>query len=108
MKVLLVCALGASTGVIVNKMKRAAQSDADIDNSNLYIEAVAAENFKERFQEFDVVLMGPQIRFKEKEFRSLCEPEGVALSIIPASDYGMMRGDNILKLAAKLYKENHK
>ncbi|WP_244833989.1 PTS sugar transporter subunit IIB [Clostridium sp. BJN0001] len=106
MKILLVCAMGASTGVMVNKMKTAAESDSTIDKSNLEIRAISADNFKESYKNYDVVLLGPQIRFKEKEFGKLCSDSHIAMKIIPIADYGMMRGDNVLKLAIKMYEDN--
>lgn len=108
MKILLVCAMGASTGVMVNKMKAAAEADPTIDNSNMEIEAISADNFKDKYRNYDVVLLGPQIRFKEKEFRRMCDEVNIPLEIIPISDYGMMKGDNVLKLALNKYKENNK
>lgn len=108
MKILLVCAMGASTGVMVNKMRAAAESDPDIDKSDLVIEAISSDSFKVKFQNYDVVLLGPQIRFKEKEFRKMCDEKKIALDIIPITDYGMMKGDNVLKLAIKKYNENKK
>lgn len=108
MKILLVCALGASTGVMVNKMKRAADSDPSIDKSNLEINAISADVFKDNFEKYDVVLLGPQIRFKEKEFRKLCDEKQIPLAMIPISDYGMMKGQNVLKQAMDLYDEKTK
>lgn len=107
MKILLVCAMGASTGVMVNKMKAAAESDSTIDKSNLEIRAISADSFKDNYKGNDVVLLGPQIRFKQKEFGELCSQEHIAMQIIPIADYGMMRGDNVLKLALKMYKDNN-
>lgn len=108
MKILLVCALGASTGVMVNKMKRAAESDPNADKSDLEITAVSADRFKEVYDKYDVVLLGPQIRFKEKEFRKMCDEKKIALDMIPITDYGMMRGDNVLKQAVSLYNKKAK
>jgi PTS system cellobiose-specific IIB component len=108
MKILLVCALGASAGVMVNKMKRAAESDMNVDESDLEITAVSADKFKEVFSKYDVVLLGPQIRFKEKEFKKMCDEKKIAIDMIPITDYGMMKGDNVLRQAIKLYNENSK
>ena len=107
MKILLVCAMGASTGVMVNKMKAAAQADDSVNKLNLEIEAISADYFKDNYKKYDVVLLGPQIRFKEKEFRRMCTEEKIAMDIIPIEDYGMMRGDNVLKLAINKYEENN-
>ncbi|MNN74225.1 Lichenan-specific phosphotransferase enzyme IIB component [compost metagenome] len=50
----------------------------------------------------DIVLLGPQIRFKFKQINALCEHKGIPVVVIDNIDYGMMNGEKILDEALNL------
>jgi PTS system cellobiose-specific IIB component len=50
----------------------------------------------------DVLLLGPQVRFMEKQFKDKLEPKGIPVAIIDMKDYGMMNGKNVLEQADQL------
>ncbi len=52
----------------------------------------------------DVALLGPQVGFQLKKAKEICDPHGVPVDVIPAADYGMCNGMNVLKFAYKLAK----
>ena len=90
-KIVLLCAAGMSTGMLVVKMKEAAAEmgyDCDI---NAYAVAEANEVTKDA----DIVLLGPQIRFQLDNIKKLC-PD-IPVEAINIQDYGMMNGKNVLK-----------
>ena len=43
----------------------------------------------------DIILVGPQVRFKLKELKEKYEP-GIVVESINVQDYGMMNGENVL------------
>jgi len=43
----------------------------------------------------DIVLIGPQVRYKERSVRQLAEPLGVVVEVIDPVTYGMVDGDRI-------------
>ncbi|MCI5775462.1 MAG: PTS sugar transporter subunit IIB [Aerococcus sp.] len=100
--IMLACAAGMSTSMLVSKMRKAAEEQG-VDAK---IFAVAAAEADERIEseDVDVLLLGPQVRFMEKDFKAKLEPKGIPVGVIPISDYGMMKGDNVLAYADELMK----
>ena len=97
-KILLLCAAGMSTSILVNKMKEAANKNG----IETQIEAVSLEKFEEKVNDYDVFLLGPQVRFKKNELLPKAQAMGKPLEVINTTDYGMMRGENVLKFALNL------
>lgn len=100
MNILLVCSAGMSTSLVVEKMKKALTPE----EASWKIEAVALDAFESSVKDYDVVLLGPQVRFKKAEFAKVTEPLGIPIDVINMSDYGLVRGDKILEAARQLYK----
>lgn len=98
MKILLVCAAGMSTSLVVEKMKKAVKPEY----GEVVIDAVPVDQFEEAVKDYDVVLLGPQIRYKKKDFEKITDELGIPLEVINPADYGMVRGDKILEQALKL------
>jgi len=96
----LFCASGMSTSVLVNKMKEAAKAkgvDAEII-------AYPESQMDRHLDSMDVALLGPQVGYTLGKAKSLCEPKGVPVEVIPMVDYGMMNGAKVLDLALSLIK----
>ena len=53
----------------------------------------------------DVILLGPQVKFKLEQTASKYEPQGIPVSVIDLEDYGKVDGERILKRAIKILKE---
>jgi PTS system cellobiose-specific IIB component len=99
-KILLLCAAGMSTSILVNKMKEAANKNG----IEVQIEAVSLENFENKINEYDVFLLGPQVRFKKNELQEKANALGKPLDVINTMDYGLMKGDKVLEFALNLIK----
>jgi len=91
-KILLCCAAGMSTSMVVSKMKQAAAAKG----LGVDINAVGMEEFDANLPEYDCVLLGPQIKYKLAEFKAKGDAAGKPVGVINAMDYGMMKGDKIL------------
>ena len=63
--------------------------------------AAEAPDYAEK-QHIDVVLLGPQVRFMEADFKKKMEPKGIPVGVIPMADYGMMNGAKVLDFANQL------
>lgn len=100
MKILLVCNAGMSTSLVVTKMK----ANLRQDEQDWIIEAKPAERFQEVFKDFDVVLLGPQIRYKKAEFQKIASEHNIPVETINTMDYGLCNGENILNYAKELHK----
>jgi PTS system cellobiose-specific IIB component len=70
------------------------------------IKSKPVERFKDDFKKYDVVLLGPQIRFKKEELQKEAKPYNIPVECISPVDYGLAKGKEILEFAKKLYKDN--
>ncbi len=104
-KIYLFCAAGMSTSILANRMQEVAKKN------NILVEtkAFSYSKIKEIVEEKnpDVILLGPQIRHLYKGVAEAYE-ERCPIAIIDSEDYGMMRGDKVLKSALDMLKKfNH-
>lgn len=96
MKILLVCAGGMSTGLLMNKMKAYwAQQGLE-----LTIDAVGVDECDTVCANYDIVMVGPQIGYRLAQIKA---DTGKPCDTIPSFDYAVANCPNILKLAQKLY-----
>lgn len=98
-KIVLCCNAGMSTSMLVEKMRKAAL-DKELDCE---IMAYPVSEVEEKAKDADVILLGPQVRFELKKVKNIF-PEKPVDAIAP-TDYGMLRGDNVLDTAIKLMEE---
>lgn len=95
-KIILLCAAGMSTSLLVNKMRKAA-----LEESEQYdIEAYPIIEAAEKASDADVILLGPQVRFQESQIKMLLPDRKVAA--IDISAYGTMNGKLVLEQAKKI------
>lgn len=99
-KILLCCSSGMSTSMLVNKMR----SVATENNVPVEIDAVGLDKFQEAVKVYDVVLLGPQVKFKLDEFREIADKHGKKVEVIDSVIYGQMNGKRVLADAIKLLK----
>ncbi|MBN1467116.1 MAG: PTS sugar transporter subunit IIB [Fusobacteriaceae bacterium] len=98
-KILLCCAAGMSTSLLVTKMQQAATEKA-VESK---IWAVSVEELQANLEGVDVVLLGPQIRYKLNEVRKICGDK-IPSEVINMVDYGSMNGKKVLDFALDLIK----
>lgn len=95
MKVLLVCAAGMSTSLLTqNMMKNANPGD--------FVEALPVSELAHNIDRFDVVLLGPQIKFRLKEVENVAKPKGIPVGVVEMRTYGMMDGKTAMAQARAL------
>ncbi|WP_270969415.1 PTS sugar transporter subunit IIB [Streptococcus agalactiae] len=97
-KIGLFCAAGFSTGMLVNNMKIA----ADKEGIEAHIEAYSQGKIADYAKDLDVALLGPQVSYTLDKSKSICDEYGVPIAVIPMTDYGMLDGVKVLKLALSL------
>ena len=93
--ILLVCAAGMSTSMLVKRM----QEQAENIKAQVNINALAISEAKEKikYNEVDVVLLGPQVRFKKKVAQGK-----IPVAVIDMKYYGQMDGKAVLESALAL------
>ncbi len=95
-RILLCCAAGMSTSLLVTKMQKAAEAQG----IEAKIWAVSATTVNKEAEDADCVLLGPQVRYLEKKVTTELAPLPVAL--IDMRNYGAMNGEAVLKQALDL------
>ena len=96
-KILLLCAAGMSTSLLVTKMLKSAEEK----NIKVKIEACPVAKFTEKMNEFDIFLLGPQVRFKQADLSKLAADIGKKVEVINMMDYGTMNGAKVREAALK-------
>jgi len=94
--IVLICAAGMSTSLLVSKMEKAAAEDG----YDCKIQAYAVNEAPRVIPEADVVLLGPQVRFNLKDFRAKFPEKKIEL--IDMVQYGTMNGKAVFETAKKL------
>ncbi|MGU3525781.1 PTS sugar transporter subunit IIB [Enterobacteriaceae bacterium C23F] len=96
--IVLCCAAGMSTSMLVQRMKDAAQKKG----VEVSIKAVPVAEFKDNLSAADIILLGPQVKYELGKLQAEAEPLGKKVAVIDMMDYGMMKGDVVLEKALKL------
>ena len=91
MKVLLVCAAGMSTSMLMKKMAKYAEEKG----FELEIAARSVSELKNA-DDWDVVLLGPQVSYQKAAVRSKIGPDK-PLDVIPMLEYGRQNCEAIFK-----------
>ncbi|MNP28847.1 Lichenan-specific phosphotransferase enzyme IIB component [compost metagenome] len=95
MKILLVCAGGVSTSILMKKMMNYASQNG-ID---LLVEAHAVQEFDDVIGEFEAVLVGPQISYKLAELKGKTSKP---VAVIDSLDYALGNAEKVINLAKKI------
>lgn len=110
MNILLICEAGASTGILVKKMKSFVSEHEKLKNRNININATSVNSLEKELGKnaVDVVLIAPQIRSKEDQIQSLCQEKSVIAGTIDSVIYGRIDAPEVMKFAISLYKKSDK
>ncbi|MGF1698064.1 PTS sugar transporter subunit IIB [Vibrio lamellibrachiae] len=97
-KILLMCTAGMSTSMMVQKMQKSAEQR----NIEVEVEAYGSEYFNEMIQQYDVVLLGPQLKYMHAEFKNRAADYNKQVEVINPMDYAVMNGEKVLDYALEL------
>ncbi|ASW43941.1 MAG: PTS sugar transporter subunit IIB [Clostridiales bacterium] len=100
MKILLVCAGGMSTSILMRKMEQYWKEAGE----ELEIKAVGLGEYQDVYQKYDIVLVGPQVSYRIKEIK---ENTNLPCAAIESFDYAVANCPNIMRLAKRLYAEKN-
>lgn len=98
--IMLACAAGMSTSLLVTKMQKAAE-EKGLNAEIFAVPAPEAEDILAE-KEVHVLLLGPQVRYLLGQFQEKLEGKNIPVAVIPMTDYGMMNGAKVLELAESL------
>jgi PTS system cellobiose-specific IIB component len=96
LKVVILCASAMSSAFIVESMKEKAPG-MEID-----LDAECFASLRYRYYDYthtDFVLLAPQVKGQKNDVEIFIREKKltVPVAVIPMRDYGLMRGDNVLK-----------
>lgn len=97
-KIMLCCAGGMSTSMLVQKMRAEAIKRA----LDMEIDAWPVAEIEHQLHHADLVLLAPQVQFELQRLSELSAPLGKPVAVIDMMDYGTMRGDRVLDKALAL------
>lgn len=95
--ILLVCSAGMSTSLLVTKM----QKEAEARGLEVKIWAVAEAEAKNNWQDADVLMLGPQVRFLKGKMTEMTDGK-IPVDVIDMMAYGSMNGGKVLDAALAL------
>lgn len=93
--IVLFCAAGMSTSLLVHKMKEAAAKE----NYDCKISAYALASTKDKGPDADIILLGPQVRFSKEKVEKDCP--GKIVECIDMQVYGTMNGAKVIAQVKK-------
>ena len=92
MKLLIVCSGGVSTSIMAESVRAFLNADDEA-------KAMRYSQLDKYIDEFDVVLIAPQIETAKEEIEKLCQQHAVACGMISYEDFGCMDGESVAKQA---------
>lgn len=95
MRILLACGAGLSTSILMKKMEKYCASTGE----ELKIDAVPINTVEDYQNDYDCILVGPQVSYRIDEFKGKLF---IPIEGIPSLDYAIGNADNIMKLAHKI------
>lgn len=96
MKILLVCAVGMSSGLLIRKMEKYWREQG----KPLVIKSAGLGEYMSICSAYDIVLVGPQVAYRLEQVKA---DTGLPCEAISAIDYAVADCANLMKLAEKLY-----
>ena len=98
--IMLVCAAGMSTSLLVSKMEKAAAAKGI--EADIFAVSASEADANLASKDVNVLLLGPQVRFMKSQFEKKVADKNIPVDIINMQDYGMMNGEKVLDHALTL------
>ncbi|EGT3582520.1 PTS sugar transporter subunit IIB [Klebsiella oxytoca] len=97
-KIMLCCSAGMSTSLLVKKMI----AEAEQRRLPVEINAFGVTEFDQQVGHYQVVLLGPQVKYMQKDLQKQADKYGIRVEPINMMDYGMQKGGAVLDFALSL------
>ena len=95
-KVLMVCAMGMSSSLLESKVREAAAAaGVPFELQAITTPEIARWDFEMHW--VDVVLVAPQVRYKQKSIAQAAEPYGIIVQDIDPVTFGMVEGEKLFQ-----------
>lgn len=108
MKVLLVCAGGFSTTMMMGAMKKVVEKSEKLNIEDFTpMEAIPVDMLTQKISGFDIVLVGPQLGHKYEDIQEVAKENNKPSVLLSAEIYGAMDGATVLKQAILAHRKYH-
>lgn len=101
--IMLCCAAGMSTSLLVTKMQQAADSQGK--DAEVFAVPAAEADSQLDSKNINCILLGPQVRYMEADFKKKVADKNIPVSVIDMQAYGMMDGQKVIQQAYDLMSE---
>ena len=103
-RIILACAAGMSTSIVVSKMKTAIKARGEEIDVYAIPEGAIADELATSSEDVMAILLGPQVRFMKQAAENAAKPYGIPVDVIDTKLYGTANGEKILDHALSLAK----
>jgi len=97
MKIVLCCAGGLSTTMLMDAMKEAVKKSPKLNESDFDFVAIPVDILDTEVGDADAVILGPQIAHKLDSVKKALGDRDVPVIVVDSSTYGQMDGVTVLK-----------
>lgn len=99
MKIVLCCAGGFSTTMLMDSMKKTVKESKMLNIEDFSLTAIPVDILQNEIEGCDVLVIGPQIAHKLDYIKPIIEPLKIPYVIVDKETYGKMDGATVLKMA---------
>lgn len=99
MKIVLCCAGGFSTTMLMDSMKKTVKGSAKLNEADFEFKAIPVDLLNAEVEDMDVLVVGPQIAHKIDYIKPIIEPYHIPYVIVDKETYGQMDGATVMKMA---------
>lgn len=99
MKILLCCAGGFSTTMLMDNMKKTIKNSVRLRIDDFTFEAIPVDMLESEVVGTDVLIVGPQIAHKIDYIKQILDPYHIPYVVVDKDTYGKMDGATVVKLA---------
>ena len=97
MKIVLCCAGGLSTTMLMDSMKAIVKKSAKLNEDDFSFVAIPVDILQSEVEDCDVLVIGPQIVHKLDFLKPIIEPYHIPYVIVDQEVYGKMDGATVMK-----------
>ena len=98
MKIVLCCAGGYSTTMLMDSMKKVVKDSTKLNENDFEFKAIPVDLLQAEVDDTDVVVIGPQIAHKLDSIKTLIDPHSIPYVIVDKDTYGKMDGATVMKM----------
>lgn len=97
MKIVLCCAGGFSTTMLMDSMKAVVKKSTKLNEDDFSFVAIPVDILQSEVEDSDVLVIGPQIAHKLDYIKPIIEPYHIPYVIVDQEVYGKMDGATVMK-----------